>query len=144
MLASAPGARKAGKKPRPAKDLSKSVEKGKAKQVEKEVDGEEEDGDEDEDNDDLEESYAAKKSGTAAAASQSALLGDDGSDEEFVHETLAKDIKAKAKKDRGKKKDKWVPEGETSEERDKRTIFVGNVDVEVVKNKVRRDDGQRR
>ena len=136
MPTSAPGLRKPGKKPRPAKD---GPPKGKAKSSDKEVEVEEQVEDEDEDNDDLEMSYAAKKSGTSTVPSQSApraVEEESDSGEEFIHETLAKESKPKAKKDRGKKKEKWVPEGETSEDRDKRTIFVGNVDVEVVKNKV--------
>ena len=41
------------------------------------------------------------------------------------------------KRDR-KKKDKarYVPPGETKEQRDQRTVFVGNVPVEAVKSKV--------
>ena len=148
---SAPGARKPGKKPRPARDGSQSQDKGKAKQtpekaataLKQPVVRDEES--ESEDDDAIEASYAAKKSTALASAPKMPAeevaegSGSDSENGELVHETLAKDGKSKSKKDRARKKTKWVPEGETQETKDKRTIFVGNLDVEVAKNKVSRD-----
>jgi len=144
---SAPGATKPGKKPRPSRDGSQTQDKGKAKQTPEKaatapkqpVVRDEES--ESEDDDAIEASYAAKKSTALALApkkSAEEVAGGSESDSEngeLVHETLAKGGKSKSKKDRARKKTKWVPEGETQETKDKRTIFVGNLDVEVAKNK---------
>ena len=63
---------------------------------------------------------------------------DSDSDEEvdpskLVHETVANNGKHKNARSR---KAKYVPEGETREQRDSRTVFVGNVPIEAVKTKV--------
>ena len=52
----------------------------------------------------------------------------------MVHETIANGdgLLSPAKR----KKTVYVPEGETGEERDARTIFVGNVPAEAIKSKV--------
>lgn len=52
----------------------------------------------------------------------------------LVHESVAVDGKAKSSSGRVK----YVPPEETPELRDARTVFVGNVPVEVVKNRVRK------
>lgn len=49
--------------------------------------------------------------------------------EPLVHESLSK-------KKKSKKKVKYVPAGETPEERDARTVFVGNLPPEMISNKV--------
>lgn len=67
------------------------------------------------------------------------VLGDEGdSDEEgdpstLVHESLVNGSKGKGKKASAK----YVPQEETPEQRDARTIFVGNVSVDVAKSRVR-------
>ena len=62
----------------------------------------------------------------------------------LVHESVAKDGRAaasgKLSKTQAKKAGKlpvWVPEGETQEQRDSRTLFVGNLSAELAKDKVR-------
>lgn len=60
---------------------------------------------------------------------------DDDEDEELVHESV-KAAKDKKQRDRGRAA-KYVPPNETSADRDRRTIFVGNLPVDVAKVKVR-------
>ncbi|VDC01324.1 unnamed protein product [Peniophora sp. CBMAI 1063] len=95
------------------------------------------------DNADVEEAYAARTITKLTAPSTSADKSDSDSDRSDsddadapppVHESLLPKIE---RRDRGKKKDKtrYVPPGETKEQRDARTVFVGNVPVEVVKSK---------
>lgn len=55
-------------------------------------------------------------------------------DEELVHESL-KAAKSKKQRDRGRTT-KYIPPNETSADRDRRTIFVGNLPVDVAKVKV--------
>lgn len=57
-------------------------------------------------------------------------------DDEFVHES--KKGTSSGEKDRGKKqkKQKYVPEDESKSDRDRRTIFIGNLPVETAKSKV--------
>jgi len=52
----------------------------------------------------------------------------------IVHESL---LKPKEKSRKASSKKKYVPADETLEQRDLRTIFVGNLSVEVVKKRVR-------
>lgn len=59
--------------------------------------------------------------------------GEGEDDEELVHESL----KPTSKRQRQKKTQKYVPEAESQEDRDRRTIFVGNLSLEVAKSKVR-------
>ncbi|KAJ9099802.1 hypothetical protein QFC21_003801 [Naganishia friedmannii] len=63
-----------------------------------------------------------------------ALVSDAGEDREFVHESMRDDIEEQGKKKK-QKKTKFVPEGESKSDRDRRTIFIGNLPVETVKNK---------
>lgn len=58
---------------------------------------------------------------------------EEGDSSELVHESLSKE---KGGKGVGKGKARFVPSEETPELRRARTIFVGNVPVEVVKSKV--------
>lgn len=57
----------------------------------------------------------------------------DGDSTLPVHETL---VKSKGKKRERSKKVKYVPESETREQRDSRSIFIGNLPVQIVKSKV--------
>ncbi|KAH9942888.1 hypothetical protein B0H21DRAFT_695772 [Amylocystis lapponica] len=80
---------------------------------------------------------AAKLEGSAETTSGGADSDATDSDEEgdpsrLVHESLSGGSKRKSS-DRAKTK--YVPPEETSERRDARTIFVGNVPVEVVKSR---------
>ena len=60
---------------------------------------------------------------------------DEGDPSTLVHESL---LKGKQHKDNGSmSKRKYVPPEETPERRNARTIFVGNVPVEVAKSRVR-------
>jgi len=53
-------------------------------------------------------------------------------DEELVHEAASKG----KKKQKKVKAQKYIPENESKEDRDRRTIFVGNLPLEVAKSKV--------
>jgi nucleolar protein 12 len=59
--------------------------------------------------------------------------GDDELESSLAHEST---VTAKQKKSKGPRKELYVPEGETSTQRDARTIFIGNVPAEIVKNRV--------
>lgn len=59
---------------------------------------------------------------------------EEGDPSKLIHESLLKD---KGSKGASKGKAKFIPSDETLELRRARTIFVGNVPVEVVKGKVR-------
>jgi nucleolar protein 12 len=56
-------------------------------------------------------------------------LEDEDDSAALVHESITG-------KTNSSKKAKYVPEGETSETRDQRTIFIGNLPLEVAKNRV--------
>lgn len=56
----------------------------------------------------------------------------EGDPTKLVHESVAN-----AGKPKHGPKSKYVPEGETAEQRNERTVFVGNVPIELVKNRVR-------
>lgn len=96
---------------------------------------------------DAEEDEAAPAVAPKAKLSLEDVLGDvlDGEDgpEDLVHETVVAAAKAAAdkkpvKEKKNKKTPIYVPEGETQEQRDSRTLFIGNLSVEVAKDKVRR------
>ncbi|KAF8322486.1 hypothetical protein DL93DRAFT_2162627, partial [Clavulina sp. PMI_390] len=110
--------------------------KGKSKAAVPDSASEDED-----DSGDLEDRYLSRslKKGDAKTSKKSTDKGDD-SDEDgedappLQHETATSS--SSKKRDRGgKKKTKYVPEGETQEQRDARTIFVGNLPAEVAKSK---------
>ncbi|KAI0632212.1 hypothetical protein C8Q77DRAFT_1210519 [Trametes polyzona] len=58
---------------------------------------------------------------------------DEGDPSKLVHESLLKGAQPKGQSRHGKAK--YVPSEETAEQRDARTVFVGNVAVEVTKSK---------
>lgn len=71
-------------------------------------------------------------------SSDEAAEDSEGGENDFdpsklVHESVAKGASSHSQS----KKTKYVPPGETSAQRDARTIFIGNVPVEVMKNRVR-------
>ena len=57
-------------------------------------------------------------------------------DEELVHETT--DTTSKRKRKLATKLPKYTPADETSQDRDRRSIFVGNLPIELTKSKVSR------
>lgn len=95
--------------------------------------------DQDEDDDNVEETYQrakdapAEESATVQSEAES-VSGDsegEGDPTTLVHESLSSKSKAP------KKKTKFVPEDETPEQRNQRTIFIGNLPVDVAQKKVR-------
>ena len=105
----------------------KASTKGKGKEVESEED--------DEDDDRLESAYLEGKKSMVPEKTgddEAEHSGNDGNLDKLVHECLTK----KDKKIRASKT-KYVPSEETVEQRDQRTIFVGNLPVEVASKKVR-------
>ncbi|OCB88138.1 hypothetical protein A7U60_g4766 [Sanghuangporus baumii] len=91
---------------------TKDASRGKATAKEKKIESDEEEGDEDTDEKD-----------------QISSDSEESVDAVPEHESMKKFKK------KGIKKVKYAPEGETKEERDARTIFVGNIPVAVVKSK---------
>ena len=61
---------------------------------------------------------------------------DEEEAEELVHESLKGQV-ATPKHSKEKKPKKYVPADETSADRDRRTVFVGNLPIECAKSKVR-------
>ncbi|EGN93820.1 hypothetical protein SERLA73DRAFT_171723 [Serpula lacrymans var. lacrymans S7.3] len=115
--------------PKKEKSTKSPKQKGHSKKVAKEVK------ESDEENSDLEKSYPS----TSKQASQKGVDVDSDSDEEgdpskLVHEALAKDGSSNKKGSTGSKA-KYIPEDETPEQRDARTIFVGNLSVNVAQKK---------
>ena len=81
----------------------------------------------------------SKKSQSAQDAKKDSDDGSEDSDDEgdpsnLVHESLLKGEKTKGQSRHGKAK--FAPSEETPEQRDARTIFVGNVAIEVTKSRV--------
>ncbi|KAJ7099333.1 hypothetical protein B0H15DRAFT_543104 [Mycena belliarum] len=135
----AKGAPKAAKSPASTK---KSKGKEAAVEVESDQDSEGASEEEDEDNSDLENAYLGKK---GSMAKPSANVDDDGSEGEGegsgdsdsdpdapppVHESLTKRVRTKPTK-----KTKIIPEGETSVQRDARTLFIGGLPMDVAQKK---------
>jgi nucleolar protein 12 len=84
-----------------------------------------------EDKSDLENAYLG-----AQLAHEPDSEGDEDNDEPnpLVHESFRKE----KKHNRGGAKTKFVPADETAERRDQRTIFIGNLSVEVAQKRVSR------
>ncbi|KDQ50516.1 hypothetical protein JAAARDRAFT_164738 [Jaapia argillacea MUCL 33604] len=126
----------------------KEGEKGKGKKKSKSKQQEDPWDDEDSDNPDLEEAYVKSQQSalpsTANPVDQSIAedgAANDTSDESdgdpsrLVHESTLSTKKSAAKKSSQSKKSKYIPPNETPEERDGRTVFIGNVPPEVVKSR---------
>jgi nucleolar protein 12 len=125
---------------------SKKTKEGKGKKVSKKTTRTEKTPEEigDEDNAVLEETYEHKvrpgKQVARGSSRDEAQLNDTSDGEEdasqLVHETIVKN----AKRDKTRSRHAHhhhVPPDETKEQRDARTIFLGNVPMEVAKSKVR-------
>ncbi|KAI0356406.1 hypothetical protein OH77DRAFT_1400622 [Trametes cingulata] len=69
----------------------------------------------------------------AESSSSDSDSDDEGDPSKLVHESLLKGGQSKGQSRHGKTK--YVPEEETPEQRDARTVFVGNVAVEVTKSR---------
>ena len=108
------------KKQKKGKD--KAVDQKKAKRKGKDV--------LDEDADLVVEEEAGQVKETSDAES-----GSDSDAGPPLHETLQNPSKRKRKR-ANTKKEKYVPEGETKEQRDARSIFIGNLPVTIVKSRV--------
>ncbi|TDL22968.1 hypothetical protein BD410DRAFT_769344 [Rickenella mellea] len=115
-----------------------SKNKRKSKGFSEVSEAEEIDGDSDDD--ELENQYLSR---TTKSASGATPLGDDGQEDSGsdegdgstelpVHESVGK--QARKTNTKGSKL-KYVPEDETREQRDARTVFVGNIPTEVVKSR---------
>ena len=100
--------------------------------------------DEETDDENLEDNYLAGQTKTAEAEGEGEEAAGEGSSvaddsdvqddpSQLVHESVSKKSVTKVRA----KKVKYVPSDETPEQRNSRTIFVGNVAIEVAKSKVR-------
>lgn len=106
--------------------------KGKAKEIEA-------DSEDDEDDEKLEAAYLKSQASATAAKpdDKKADSEDEGDEDEVDPSTLVHEsVKKSSKKSRGPKV-KYVPSEETPELRDQRTVFVGNLPIDVASKKVR-------
>jgi nucleolar protein 12 len=88
----------------------------------------------------LQPSQRRYKSGTPHNSEEDKEQSDDDDDHHpLVHESLQKEKKP----NRAGAKTKFVPADETAERRDQRTIFIGNLSVEVAQKRVSPQYGQR-
>ncbi|KAI0263998.1 hypothetical protein BC834DRAFT_885008 [Gloeopeniophorella convolvens] len=125
----------------PAKSPKKSKEAKEKKRSKKNPTprGDTDESDDEENDPGLEDAYERKtrsgKQATVADADKddggSSSSGSEADASELVHETVTKDKRSKARS----KHASQTPPDETKEQRDARTIFLGNVSVEVAKSK---------
>ncbi|KAG6856357.1 hypothetical protein H0H87_005344 [Tephrocybe sp. NHM501043] len=121
-----PSPSKAQATPKNSKDQKKPKDKKNAKGKAKEVESDAED-----ENSELENAYLGAQKSSAVNDDSD---GNDSHEEDgppIEHETVKKAKKAS----RSGPKVKFVPEGETPERRDQRTIFVGNLSVDVAQKR---------
>lgn len=90
-----------------------------------------------EDDDDIENAYAAGKSiqkttGEDFEDNDKSYSNDDEAPTMLIHESLQKNMKKISRTP----KQKYVPEDESPNQRDQRTIFVGNLPIELASKKV--------
>lgn len=125
--------------------LAKTASDPKPKKLKSDVDDEIDDDDEA-----IEDAYYQKRTARVRAKSQSEAdvtedpsahsendLSDNMDDPLPTHESLSKPTGGQAAR---KKTNKYVKEGETAEEKARRTIFIGNLPVDIVKSKVSHSD----
>lgn len=98
--------------------------------------GAQSDSEEEEDRDEAEEDHEDKATSVEDEEAEEVSSGSDneGDSSKLVHESLQKSPQSKEQSRHGKPK--FVPSKETPEQRDARTVFVGNVAVEVTKSRV--------
>ncbi|WWD16502.1 hypothetical protein CI109_100928 [Kwoniella shandongensis] len=89
------------------------------------------------DEDEVDEAEEEDDDGADAGAEQTEEESDSSadSDEEFVHESVKAKAEKKAAAKKAKALGKWTPPGETQADRDRRTVFVGNLPIDVAKSK---------
>jgi nucleolar protein 12 len=116
----------------PASGKEQKSRKGKAKGDEEQAGSDDSDA-----NSDLENAYLGKKSTKDDQPEEHRIDSDDEGDNvgPFVHESLQMSRRGSCHGPKTKAK-KFVPEDETPELRDSRTIFVGNLSVEVAQKRV--------
>lgn len=91
---------------------------------------------EDENNDsELENAHTADKIALQDVA-DTEDSNEEGDPSQLVHETIAKPSSRKGKNNGSTIKTRYAPHDETSEQRDARTIFVGNLSIGVVQKRV--------
>ena len=118
--------------PSPSKTpVTKVTRERASKNVEESASEHEEDGGEGVDKD----SGADDKSDLDEEEGATSDSDGEGDPSKLVHESLQKGAQTKGQSRHGKQK--FVPSEETPEQRDARTVFVGNVAVEVTKSRVR-------
>lgn len=94
------------------------------------------------DDSDSDESMAEQEGSSSSENEEDQRASSDSEEDEddsfdpskIVHESL---LKPREKSHKASSKKKYVPPGETPDQRDLRTIFVGNLSVEIVKKRVR-------
>ena len=111
------------------------ITKVKRSKASKNVEESESEGEEDEDEGVGKDSGADDKSGSDEGEDATSDSDGEGDPSKLVHESLQKGAQTKGQSRHGKQK--FVPSEETPEQRDARTVFVGNVAVEVTKSRVR-------
>lgn len=112
---------------KPKKTQKKSTKPGKGKAKETETDS-----DDEKDEDNLEATYLKNQAVSKPDVDKDGSDSDgeeDGNATNLVHESVKKSPKKRVPKV------KYVPQEETSELRDRRTIFVGNLPLEVASKK---------
>lgn len=119
-----PKSSKPEKSGKEGKSSKKASGKGKAKEV---------DSDSEDENSDLEKAYHDAHARTGEEVEDDEHADADDLDTSLVHESLKKSGK---KASRSGPKVKFVPADETPELRDQRTIFVGNLSVDVASKRV--------
>ena len=128
-----------------AKEVEEKVKarkmKGKGKGKAKEINEDEDEDDEEDNNSDLENAYLKSKTAKAKqVASEEAAAEKEDTDEaedseeegestQLVHESIQP-------KPKPAKRQRFVPADETPEQRDRRTIFIGNLPSEVAHKRV--------
>lgn len=131
--------------PRKNKSIASKAKTKRAKQIIKPAHAEDQSEDNADDNAGVEDAYLASHSHSDTRQN---FQGDDRTDaiashdsdndevefdpSKLVHESISKG----ASKHAGSRKEKYVPPSETSEQRDARTIFIGNIPVEAMKSRV--------
>lgn len=119
-----------------AKEVKEKVKAKKGKGKAKEVNEDEDEDDEEDNNSDLENAYLKSKTAKAKRVSSTEAAGEkeetdeeedsegEGESTQIVHESIQP-------KPKPAKRQRFVPADETPEQRDRRTIFIGNLPSEV-------------
>ncbi|KAK8861586.1 hypothetical protein IAR55_002409 [Kwoniella newhampshirensis] len=116
----------------PVENVAEPTSKKSRKQPSPELESsdDEDDAEEAQDDEDDPESEDHKDENEEESEDSSAA-----SDEEFMHESVKAKLEKKAAAKKAKALGKWTPPGETQADRDRRTVFVGNLPIDVAKSK---------